>query len=294
MKRFKIRILFMCLVFLFSSCVEKGKVDFDDAISKIETKDYLQAERKLKLAIDKGYKKDKAEVVYAVVKTFNAANKYAEEEQFEKAEESLKKMPNSYKEYLISDDVDNLKEKITLYNEAYELYQKARNYYNNADYQEASNVIAIIKFDNLTSDMQQNLLQLEQDNKLQLTLSEKNKDYTYIKRIEDLMQNYAFNMTKSINLGDYRYVSTYILAGSDLSKDQKNLVKNLFEQGIEESVDSMSVDKINWSTDTDCHISTSESYYIYRPNGVSGKETYNFNYDIIEQDGHLYLTSISK
>ena len=109
-KRFLSAICIVLLIFITSCGLSGGKY-YEEGIKKLEIKEYESAEECFKQAINKGYKDNKVDVIYTILSAYNNALKAYNAKEYDVAQEYLNKIPNSYTEYILSHDIDVLKQK---------------------------------------------------------------------------------------------------------------------------------------------------------------------------------------
>lgn len=291
MKRFN-RLLSVCIsvIILTTSCSFTGGKYYEDGIKKLEIKEYEAAEESFKQAIDKGYTDNKVDVIYTIISSYNNALKLYNSKEYDDAQEYLDKIPNSYTEYIISHDVDVLKHNMEKHNEAYNSLKRAKTLVEQGKYADANAVILLID-DTMLSDQQ---VEEFEDLKKLITLKQKNENAYYIKKIDDLVENYVYALCDAVNENQFKALQGCLYKGSAIYNLQKSYISKVGPKEIYEYVYDYSVSNIDWISEDECVISTVEVYNIYNGDDYS-RQTFKYTYHVIEtEDKQLYLTELEK
>lgn len=282
-------ICFFALIFT-ASCSLGGSKYYEDGMKNLEIKEYETSEKCFKQAIDKGYKDKNVDVIYSIVSCYNKALEAYNLNEYDDAQEYLDKIPNSYTEYILSHDIDLLKQNMEKHNEAYSNLKKANALVEQGKYADANAVILLIDNNMLSS---QQIEELENTKKL-ISIKQKNKDTYYLKKIDDLIENYVYALCDAVNDNQFKSLKGCLYNGSPIYNTQKSYIAKVGPQDIYEYVDDYSVSNVDWISENECIISTVEVYNIY--NGMNySTQTFKFTYHAIEtEDKQLYLTQIEK
>ncbi len=286
MKRVKI-ILCCFVILLLTSCATAEKA-YKEGMANLEVKNYTAAEECFKKAVDDGYTKDNVRVIYTIVSEYNNAKECFDADEYEKAREHFDKIPNMYGDYLIGIDINVLKEQIEEIEKLNASILKAKNLLESGDYDDANAILLMLDTSRAT---EKQLTEVEELKK-QVKLEKKNNDHEVITKIENLVQDYVWGLCEAVNTGDFRALKGSLYEGSSIYETQKAFIAKKGGKGIYEFALDAKVNSVKWTSETECIISTSESYEIYDNKGYR-TQTFRYTYGVIEtKDKQLFLTSI--
>lgn len=296
-KKITLGIAAVGVLFSLTACSDKSAASsFKLGFEAMENGDYEAAEEYYLEAMNAGFDKNDVDELYDIVSNFNNAEECIKNGDYKSAKEYFEGIPRLYKSYEIEDDVEDLEEIIEEYEESLSTYKKAYNYYKSGLYEDAKRAASEVDTEYLTDVQKQNVdtiinaeiksSETKTDNDAQTPASDNAVNY--------LMNEYAWSMVDAINAGDFSIVSHTLYPGSSLYTSQKDLVNKLYRQNITETMDSLTVTDITWTSDDSCTISTTEAVYVNNANGSSEYKTYKWKYTAKMYNGSLKLTSIDK
>lgn len=113
--------------------------------------------------------------------------------------------------------------------------------------------------------------------------------------IKGLISGYLENMVNAINQHDFTMVEGYLLPGSSLYSDQKNLVELLNKKGITEKlIKSEVIDIPRESSGEEYKVKVYEDYEISYGNGIIKNKSFLWLYTVVYNNGKYYLTNLEK
>lgn len=290
MKKGSLLSICIFVLMLISSCSIGGGRYYEDGIKKLEIKEYETAEACFKQAIDKGYKDKKVDVIYTILSSYNNALKAYNSKEYDDAQEYIDKIPNSYTEYIISHDVDMLKQSMEKHNEAYNSLKRVKTLVEQGKYSDANAVILLID-DSVLSNQQ--IEEFEETKRL-ITIKQKNENAYYVQKIDNLVKNYVYALCDAVNENQFKPLQGCLYKDSSIYNTQKSYIAKVGPKDIYEYVEDYSVSNIDWISENECVISTVEVYNIYNATNYS-TQTFKYTYHVIEtEDKQLYLTEIEK
>ena len=134
--------LTLILVGCGNSVVKKS---IEQAKTSIESKEYDKALASLQLALDEDKENEEANKLYSIVDGYQKAKKLVDENKIAEAKEIIDGINSDYINYVIKDDIDNLKSQINNYLKEVEnitaLLNEAENMLNNKQYAECKSHI---------------------------------------------------------------------------------------------------------------------------------------------------------
>lgn len=134
--------LTLILVGCGNSVVKKS---IEQAKTSIESKEYDKALASLQLALDEDKENEEANKLYSIVDGYQKAKKIVDENKIAEAKEIIDGINSDYINYVIKDDIDNLKSQINNYLKEVEnitsLLNEAENMLNNKQYAECKSHI---------------------------------------------------------------------------------------------------------------------------------------------------------
>ena len=121
------------------------KKSIEQAKTAIESKEYDKALASLQLALDEDKENEEANKLYSIVDGYQKAKKLVDENKIAEAKEIIDGINSDYINYVIKDDIDNLKSQINNYLKEVEnitaLLNEAENMLNNKQYAECKSHI---------------------------------------------------------------------------------------------------------------------------------------------------------
>ncbi|WP_394899125.1 tetratricopeptide repeat protein [Clostridium paraputrificum] len=121
------------------------KKSIEQAKTAIENKEYDKALASLQLALDEDKENEEANKLYSIVDGYQKAKKLVDENKIAEAKEIIDGINSDYINYVIKDDIDNLKSQINNYLKEVEnitaLLNEAENMLNNKQYAECKSHI---------------------------------------------------------------------------------------------------------------------------------------------------------
>ncbi|MBU3221052.1 lysozyme inhibitor LprI family protein [Clostridium algidicarnis] len=112
-KKVVISILFMVFVLGLVGCTNNlSKEAINQGKQALENKEYDKALASFEIALDKDSKNQEASTMKSIINDYLTAKEYLEQAKVEEAEKALKGINSQYSEYLIKDDINNLKTRI--------------------------------------------------------------------------------------------------------------------------------------------------------------------------------------
>lgn len=134
--------LTLILVGCGNSVVKKS---IEQAKTSIESKEYDKALASLQLALDEDKENEEVNKLYSIVDGYQKAKKLVDENKIAEAKEIIDGINSAYINYVIKDDIDNLKSQINNYLKEVEnitaLLNEAENMLNNKQYAECKSHI---------------------------------------------------------------------------------------------------------------------------------------------------------
>ena len=117
-----------------------------------------------------------------------------------------------------------------------------------------------------------------------------------LERIDALVYAYVNGLCEAVNTGEFKPLKGTLYAGSSIYNEQRSYIQGLANVDIYEYCSDYEVSSVNWETETNCVISTIETYRLYNYTDEENTTvTLRYTYDVIETaDGQLFLTSIRK
>lgn len=290
MKRIKVILLCFAAV-LLTACSFVSK-NYEAGVEKLKAKDFIAAESYLKKAIEEGYDKNDIDVVYTIVSEYNLANKCYEDGEYEKGLEHIGKIPSVYTNYSLVTDVDSLKENLTKSKEIDDSIAKAKSMVEYGEYSEANVLILQIDTQHATEKQNDEIQELQK----QIQIKKKNQDATVVAKINTLVRTYANGLCEAVNTGQFKPLSGTLYKDSAIYNEQKSYIARMATKDIYEYCLGIEVSSVNWTSETECVISTIETYQIYNYTSEEySSQTFRYTYDVIETaDGQLFLTTIRK
>ncbi len=290
MKRIRI-ILVCCMAVLLTACSFVSK-NYEAGVEKLKAKDFVAAESYFKKAIDEGYNKNDIDVIYEIVSEYNLANKCYSDGEYEKGLAHIGKIPSVYSKYSIVTDVDSLKEKLTKSKEIDDTIAKVKNLFEYGEYSEANALILQIDTQQSTDKQNGEIQELQK----QIQIKKKNEDATVLAKINTLVRTYANGLCEAVNTGQFKPLSGTLYKDSAIYNEQKSYIARMATKDIYEYCLGIEVSSVSWTSETECVISTIETYQIYNYTAEDySSQTFRYTYDVIETaDGQLFLTTIRK
>ena len=288
----RIKVLFICCMVVFLTACSFASKNYEAGVEKFKIKDFVAAETYFKKAIDEGYNKKDINTVYTIVREYNLANKCYSDGEFEKALEHLEKIPKEYAEYSIRQDVELLKEKITKSKDIEDSIEKVKDLVEFGEYSEAKSAVLKIDIEDCNDQQKEEIESL----KKQILLKQKNQDPLVLAKINTLVYTYAHGLCEAVNTGEFQPLVGTLYQGSSIYNVQKSYIASMANKDIYEYCLGSEVSSVEWISETECVISTIETYQIYNyDEEYYSSKTLRYTYDVIETaDGQLFLTTIRK
>ncbi len=288
----RIKAILLCCMALFLTACSFISQNYKAGVENLKIKDYVAAESCFKKAIDEGYNKNDVNVIYAIVSEYNLANKYYDAGEYDKALTHLNKIPNTYSNYSLSKDVDILREQLTESKNIEDSIAKAKNLLEYGEYNEANNIVLEIDTQYSTDKQKDEIKELQK----QIQIKKKNQDTVVLEKINTLVRTYANGLCEAVNTGQFKPLSGTLYKDSSIYKEQMSYIARMAQKDIYEYCKGIEVSSVNWISETECVISTIETYQIYNYTaGDYSAQTFRYTYDVIETaDGQLFLTTIRK
>lgn len=266
--------------------------NYKDGMANLEIKNYPAAEACFKKLLEKDPDKNDINLIYTIVSEYNFTKKYYDKADYDAAITHLDKIPNSYSSYSIGADVEVIKGQLKNIRDIDIAITKAKNLLESGEYNEANEVILKIDTQYSTDKQSEEISSLQK----QIKIKKKNDDPIVLDKIKTLVRTYANGLCEAVNTDNFKPLNGTLYYGSSIYKEQVSYIAKMANQEIYEYCESAEVTSVNWTTDTDCVISTIETYEIYNlDNEDYSTQTFRYTYDVIEtSDGQLFLTSIRK
>ncbi|MBQ4526958.1 MAG: hypothetical protein II998_02685 [Clostridia bacterium] len=247
--------------------------------------DYEAAESVYKTVVDKDSSNTEASTIYQILYNYNRAVKKLESKKYVDARSLFEKIPNSYINYSISDDVERLDDEIVAFESTNAMFDNLRDYMNYGDYYKAEEIIDLIDEQYLTDSD----IKILDRYRVQIEEEMSNDSFTEVEA-EILMNNYCNAYVRSINENDFSYVSQYLRG--DLYDEQKRMVKYWNDQRAAQSFNYVTVDSFRKVSSNKWEIGVTESETVYLPDGSSDIYTGKWIYTVEYIGSDYYLTHI--
>lgn len=144
-RKVSIMLLLMLTLILVGCGNSVVKKSIEQAKTSIESKEYDKALASLQLALDEDKENEEANKLYSIVDGYQKAKKLVDENKIAEAKEIIDGINSDYINYVIKDDIDNLKSQINNYLKEVEnitaLLNEAENMLNNKQYAECKSHI---------------------------------------------------------------------------------------------------------------------------------------------------------
>lgn len=144
-RKVSIMLLLMLTLILVGCGNSVVKKSIEQAKTSIESKEYDKALASLQLALDEDKENEEANKLYSIVDGYQKAKKLVDENKIAEAKEIIDGINSAYINYVIKDDIDNLKSQINNYLKEVEnitaLLNEAENMLNNKQYAECKSHI---------------------------------------------------------------------------------------------------------------------------------------------------------
>ena len=144
-RKVSIMLLLMLTLILVGCGKSVVKKSIEQAKTSIESKEYDKALASLQLALDEDKENEEANKLYSIVDGYQKAKKLVDENKIAEAKEIIDGINSDYINYVIKDDIDNLKSQINNYLKEVEnitsLLNEAENMLNNKQYAECKSHI---------------------------------------------------------------------------------------------------------------------------------------------------------
>ena len=119
-------------------------------------------------------------------------------------------------------------------------------------------------------------------------------DNNTIHKIYDVIESYQYALIPAVNEGNYGYLYPYIDNGSQLMREQENLVEDLSSRGIQEELVSYNIHNIVKLSDNKYEARVTEIHDIYYPNGEVKQVTNSWTYTVVRKNGEFYLSNLRR
>ena len=106
---------------------------------------------------------------------------------------------------------------------------------------------------------------------------------------EACVEGYIKNFMQAMTKGDIHYVDDYLLAGSDIYKEQEKYVK----QGINEKLDSYEIVSTDYLDKDSCVVTTRETIYVQIPGKPLQLMTQECKYQVTYTGGEWKMTAFA-
>ncbi|MDC0803183.1 hypothetical protein POG14_13380 [Clostridium paraputrificum] len=144
-RKVSIMLLLMLTLILVGCGNSVVKKSIEQAKTSIESKEYDKALASLQLALDEDKENEEVNKLYSIVDGYQKAKKLVDENKIAEAKEIIDGINSAYINYVIKDDIDNLKSQINNYLKEVEnitaLLNEAENMLNNKQYAECKSHI---------------------------------------------------------------------------------------------------------------------------------------------------------
>lgn len=263
---------------------------YKSGMTNLEIKDYASAETSFKKILDKDSEQNSIKILYTIVSEYNKAKSCCDSGEYETAETHLDKIPNSYTNYSIGSDIDDLKEQMKSVKNIDLSISKATSLLEAGNYQDANDILVKIDMGYLSAEQTEVVKSLQK----RVQLMKKNKDPIVLERINALVQTHVKGLCEAVNTGSFKPLSGTLYKGSTIYTEYISYIDFISKQDLSEYCEGAEVLGVNWTSETECVISTIETYRIYYwKKGESVTQTFRYTYDVVETpDGQLFLTTL--
>ena len=270
----------------------------EKATRYMDAGNYESAEQICKEIIDE-YSSDKAEEMYKILYNFSNASKEIANYKHKAARKFFEKIPDSYIDYSISDDVKALDEEITQVQVAYEILDNVAAFIADKNYSDAYSEISIIDSEMLNPDDRTILENYKK--KIYSNFSPENGKKSSsddsdasisLHDAEDLIHGYCDALVTAIKTHNFDLVAKYMHPDSKLYAQQKEAVNSYINKGTTKRLDSFHLDSVTKTAKNKWDAVVRESETIYLADGIKKQYNHTWTYTIEYIDSAFYLTNL--
>ena len=119
---------------------------------------------------------------------------------------------------------------------------------------------------------------------------EESGNYSYSP--EDNLQNYVYCFVNAVNTGDYSDAKYCMQIGSNIYETQKKVSQNLYEKGVEESIQSCQTTNVKWLDSYTAEVTSYEKIRVLYSDGTQKTVKQSYIYTCVENNGAYLFTDM--